>query len=95
MNEYLQKQKEVIKNMVDNYKDYEYNSYCFEINKLILRLNNSREFKIGDIPCCVIDNQLFIKFDLKSDFRDMKYTINNIKFLAKELNDVCVERGLL
>ena len=94
MNDYLEQQMQVIKSMVDNCKDYEYNSFCFEINKCILRLNNTREFKIGDIACCVIDNQLYIRFDLKSDFRDMRYTINNVKFLAKELNDICVERGL-
>ena len=93
MNSYFEERKKIIKSIVANFKEEEYNNYCFEINKCILALNNTT-FKIGDIECTVVNNQLYVKLDIKSDFRDLKLSVNNVKFLAKELNDICVERRM-
>lgn len=90
---YFEQRKEIIKRMVKEFKEEEYNNYCFDINKYIIALNG-KSFSIGTIDCYVKDYQLYVKFDKFVDFRDFNMTINNVKHLAKELNDVCIEVGV-
>ena len=94
MSDYALQQKEIIKQMVKDFKEYEYNSYSYEINKLIIVLNNS-EFTINDINFIVKDYKLYITLDLHSDYRQLNLTINNLKFLVRELQKVARERKLI
>ena len=84
---YVEKQREIIKKMISDFKDYEYNSLCFEILKEIIRLNNT-SFTIGDVVCDISNNDMAIFINSKTDFRELGFTLNNLKHLLKELKKI-------
>ena len=84
---YVEKQREIIKKMISDFKDYEYNSLCFEILKEIIRLNNT-SFTIGDVVCDISNNDMAIFINSKTDFRELGLTLNNLKHLLKELKKI-------
>ena len=84
---YVEEQRKIIKSMVQNFKDYEYNSICYEILKEIIRLNNT-SFTIGDVVCDISNNDMAIFINSKTDFRELGLTTNNLKHLLKELKKI-------